>query len=83
MRPETRDICRWSWSDINLDWASMGSLRMRMPKAMLSATVMWLNSAYDWNTKPMRRSCTAVWVTSRSATQDATPRHPLERPHPA
>ena len=41
-------------------------LRTRGPKVSLSSTRMCLNSAYCWNTKPTRRSCTDRRVASMS-----------------
>mmetsp|Transcript_21004 Transcript_21004/g.35839 ORF Transcript_21004/g.35839 Transcript_21004/m.35839 type:complete len:174 (-) Transcript_21004:676-1197(-) len=51
-----KSCARWLWS--------IFKLRTSSPNLMFSAIVLWLNSAYDWNTKPISRSCTGVFVAS-------------------
>ena len=50
--------------DLGLGRARSRRLRTVRPKATLSATVMWRNSAYCWKTKPTPRSVTGWSVTS-------------------
>src|SRR5215213_3643790 len=48
--------------------AALGRFFTRIPKPTLRATVMFGNSAYDWNTMPTLRRFGGRWVMSFSST---------------